>query len=646
MEKDKRTYYSHIDSLRAIAVFTVILFHINHSYLPGGFIGVDIFFVISGYLISSQLFKSVSNNTFSIKEFYARRIKRILPAALSVIVFTIVIAQFLYLPEDAIKVAESGIWSAISLPNVYFWKFQDTSYFAASSYTTPLLHYWSLGVEEQFYLFWPLVVLILLPRLNKFLFSIVILVTIFISAGIAQTLISEHHSFVYYMLPTRAGELLVGALLATLLHFNMIKKPTKNTPLLLLSVIGIVASCVFISSSDIFPGWLYLIPTSFAALYIWSGFNQTSFTHTFLTIKPVLWLGKVSYSAYLVHWPLLAFYRYGYGEPPVFASIVLFITILLLAFINWKFIEERFRYSSGTFSNLAFKQFVLPAVALFTLAFAVIKTEGFGLRSLSNTYATELASKRNHAVTTNKYDYICQYWRLEEEHFNSNDCIIGDNKKTDVLLWGDSNAAHYIGIFGTIAKEQGWSFRNVSHAACPPIFTDVKNFVKVNRYDDCANSIELVKTKLAQYNTIIVSAAYNHYQQLDSDFMSHFESMVLELNKAEKRVIIVGKAPVFKNFDRHCLSKTIIYPFNNCLSVQQSNKTEIDYINKQLATFAKNTDNVNYIDFNSIICSNGCSPYKDGKPIYFDSSHIETLSSWNIVPSRTNLNFAIKGRTL
>ena len=646
MEKDKGTYHSHIDSLRAIAVFTVILFHINHNYLSGGFIGVDIFFVISGYLISSQIFKSVSHSTFSIKEFYARRIKRILPAAFSVIVFTIVIAQFLYLPEDAIKVVESGIWSAISLPNVYFWKFEDTSYFAASSYTTPLLHYWSLGVEEQFYLFWPLVVLILLPRLNKFLFSIVILVTIFISAGIAQTLISEHHSFVYYMLPTRAGELLVGALLAALLHFNMIKKPTKNSPLLLLSVVGIVASCVFISSSAIFPGWLYLIPTSFAALFIWSGFNQASLTHKLLTIRPLLWLGKVSYSAYLVHWPLLAFYRYGYGEPSVFAAIVLFFTILLLAFINWKFIEERFRYSSGTFTNLAFKQFILPSIVIATIAFAVIKTEGFGLRSLSNTYAAELASKRNHAVSTNKYDYICQFWRLEEEHFDNNDCIIGDNKETDVLLWGDSNAAHYTGVLGTIAKEQGWSFRNASHAACPPIFTDVKNFVKLDRYDDCVSSIKLVKIKLAQYSTVIVSAAYDHYQQLDSDFMSHFESMVLGLIKAEKKVIIVGKAPVFKNFDRHCLSKTIIYPFKNCFNVQQLNKAEIDDINKKLATFAKNTENVYYIDFNSIICSNGCSPYIDGKPIYFDSSHIETLSSWAVVPSSSNLNFTIEELTL
>ncbi|MDB2373831.1 acyltransferase [Psychrosphaera haliotis] len=646
MQKDKRTYYSHIDSLRAIAVFTVILFHINHSYLPGGFVGVDIFFVISGYLISSQLFKSVSNNTFSIKEFYARRIKRILPAALSVIIFTVVIAQFLYLPEDSVKVAESGIWSALSLPNVYFWKFQDTSYFAASSYTTPLLHYWSLGVEEQFYLFWPLIVLILLPRLNKVLFCAVILITILISAGIAQALIADHHSFVYYMLPTRAGELLVGAFLAALLHFNIIKKPTKNTPLLLLSVFGIVASCVFISSSDIFPGWLYLIPTSFAALFIWSGFNQTSLTHKFITIKPILWLGKVSYSAYLVHWPLLAFYRYGYGEPSIFVSIILFIAMLLLASMNWKFIEERFRYASGSFNNLAFKQFILPCIVLISLAFTVIKTDGLGLRMLSDTYVTELDIKRNHAVATNKYDYVCQYWRLKEEHFNNDDCIIGDNKDTDVLLWGDSNAAHYIGILGAIAKEQGWSFRNVSHAACPPIFSDVKSFVKVNRYDDCASSINLVRTKLAQYNTIVVSAAYSSYQKTNTDFMSAFESTLLELSKTTKHIVIIGKAPVFKNYDRHCLSKAIVYPLKHCLEVNLLDKQLIDTINDRLAAFSRKLVNVNYVDFNSLICENGCSPYKDGKPIYFDSSHLEAQSSWSLNPDSADLTFMNEGSDL
>ena len=145
-----KNYYPHIDVLRAFAVLAVIIFHVNHNYLEGGFVGVDIFFVISGYLITAQILKSVSEKRFSFQDFYSRRIKRILPAALSVILFTVLTTQLLYLPNDAADVASSAIWSSFSLPNVFFWKFDDTSYFASSSYTVPLLHYWSLGVEEQF----------------------------------------------------------------------------------------------------------------------------------------------------------------------------------------------------------------------------------------------------------------------------------------------------------------------------------------------------------------------------------------------------------------------------------------------------------------------------------------------------------------
>lgn len=630
MSKNNSSYYSHIDSLRAIAVFTVIVFHINHEYLPGGFVGVDIFFVISGFLISSQLFKSVSGNTFSIKEFYVRRIKRILPAAFSVILITILLAQFLFLPEDAKNVANSGIWSAFSLSNVYFWRFQDTSYFAAASYTTPLLHYWSLGVEEQFYIFWPLIVLFLMPKLNKFALISLLIFTIIASATIAQFLLKEHHSFVYYMLPTRAGELLVGALLAALLHFNIINKPKNNNVLFIVATICIIASSLVITPDMTFPGWLYLIPTISAALFIWSGFNQTSVLSSCLTAKPILWLGKVSYSAYLVHWPLLAFYRYGYGEPTPVVSMVLFVCILILSWLNWKYVEERFRHVNVTFTQLTVRQFIIPSTVIILLSVLVIKTNGLGLRSINNNYLSTLESLNNEAVTTNRYDYICQYWRLEEKHFSNPDCVIGSNEKPNVLLWGDSNAAHYIGILGHIAQKQKWAFRNVSHAACPPIFNDVKPYLKVERYDDCVASIDLVRSKLQQYQTIFISAAYDSYARKSPSFMNDFEQTISSLVKNNHKVIIIGKAPVFNDFDRHCLAKSITYLWKNCLNIEQSYQVEIDAINTRLLTFSQTIDNVEYVDFNTELCRGGCSPYNDGMPIYFDPSHIEIQYSWQL----------------
>jgi peptidoglycan/LPS O-acetylase OafA/YrhL len=630
MSKNNSSYYSHIDSLRAIAVFTVILFHINHEYLPGGFVGVDIFFVISGFLISSQLFKSVSGNTFSIKDFYIKRIKRILPAAFSVIFITILLAQFLFLPEDAKKVAESGIWSTFSLSNVYFWKFQDTGYFAPASYTTPLLHYWSLGVEEQFYIFWPLIVLFLMPRLNRIALISLLIFTIVVSATIAQLLLKEHHSFVYYMLPTRAGELLVGALLAALLHFNVISKPKKNNWFFIIATIFIIASSLLITPDMIFPGWLYLIPTLSAALFIWSGFNQSSTLSGWLSAKPILWLGKVSYSAYLVHWPLLAFYRYGYGEPNPIESVVLFACILVLSWLNWKYVEERFRHVNLSLSQLTLRQFIMPSLVIVILSTIVIKTDGFGIRSINSAYQSTLKNVTNHAKTTNRYDYICQYWRLEEKHFSDPECVIGSNKKSKILLWGDSNAAHYIGVLGNIAKEQNWSFRNVSHAACPPIFNDVAPYVKVNRLGDCQAAVDLVKSKLQYYQTIVISAAYSNYTSKSHHFMDDFEQTILSLVESNHKVIIIGKAPVFKDYDRHCLAISINYPWKNCSNIEQSNKVKIDVINARLLSFSQTIANVEYVDFNVALCEGGCSPYKDGNPIYFDSSHIEIQYSWQL----------------
>jgi len=153
-------YRADVDGLRAVAVLAVIIFHINPDYLPGGFVGVDVFFVISGYLISLYIFKELDKGTFSLSEFYRRRIKRIVPTMMAVLFVVVGLSSLILLPDDASNVAYSGLWSLLSLANVYFYIFSDASYFASSMNEKPLLHFWSLGVEEQFYIFWPLILML------------------------------------------------------------------------------------------------------------------------------------------------------------------------------------------------------------------------------------------------------------------------------------------------------------------------------------------------------------------------------------------------------------------------------------------------------------------------------------------------------
>ena len=209
-------YRPDIDGLRAIAVLSVIVFHIWPDALPGGFVGVDIFFVISGYLITLQILRDLASGQFSIGGFYRRRIKRIAPAMMAMLLATIIAAEFLLRPADAEAVSRSGLWSLLSLANVYFWLSEDESYFAASTDEIPLLHLWSLGVEEQFYILWPLVLLFLARHMQMRAGYIVMATLIAASFAFGQYFYPVDPSFVFYMLPSRVAELMLGAVAAML----------------------------------------------------------------------------------------------------------------------------------------------------------------------------------------------------------------------------------------------------------------------------------------------------------------------------------------------------------------------------------------------------------------------------------------------
>lgn len=212
MHNKSLSYRPDIDGLRAVAVLAVVFFHFNKEWLPGGFVGVDIFFVISGFLITGIVAKQVATDTFSFSNFYMRRVKRILPAAFFVTLCTLVFGLTFMLPEDSKSLSISAIATTLSAANIYFWKFLDTGYFAASSDTVPLLHMWSLGVEEQFYLIWPALLLITYKIGGRSLTVATALLLAAISFWYGEKFLVSDPTFAYYMLPSRGGELLLGGI--------------------------------------------------------------------------------------------------------------------------------------------------------------------------------------------------------------------------------------------------------------------------------------------------------------------------------------------------------------------------------------------------------------------------------------------------
>lgn len=305
-------YRADIDGLRAIAVLAVLIFHAFPALLPGGFIGVDIFFVISGYLISSIVMKSAEDGRFSIADFYARRIRRIVPPLLAMIVTSLVLGWSILLPDEYAQLAKHALAGIGFISNIVLW--QESGYFDSAAHLKPFLHLWSLGVEEQFYIFWPLILILVIRRGLPFLG-----VALFILAGsfaINIALTSTAGTAGYFLLPGRAWEMLAGAILAWRLrhHGPLFAAGSRIANAVgLLGLLLIALGLWLIDKDKAFPGWWAILPVLGTVLLIAAG--ERSLTSTLiLARKPMVAIGLISFPLYLWHWPLLSFARILHGE--------------------------------------------------------------------------------------------------------------------------------------------------------------------------------------------------------------------------------------------------------------------------------------------------------------------------------------------
>jgi peptidoglycan/LPS O-acetylase OafA/YrhL len=630
-------YRTDIDGLRALAVLSVILFHISHSILPGGFVGVDIFFVISGYLISLNLFTEISEKRFSLTNFYYRRVKRIVPVMLVVCLVVTVIAQLFMIPEDAEDTARSAFWSLFSLANVYFWLNQDTSYFASASEELPLLHLWSLGVEEQFYLIWPVLLMILIPIVTRKTIMVSLLLVCLASTVLAELTFTSIPMFTYYMLPTRIGELLIGAVVAlNQVSPNGIRiKKVAASALSWLGLILLFSSFVLITKSDVFPGLWSLLPTVGAGLIIFSGTGHKGFVQKLLSIKILVFLGLISYSAYMWHWPILAFYRYANYEINLATGSILFGVIICVSWLSYQYIETPSRRSKLGKNKTFVYYFGFPVVILGIIFIYFLKTDGFGLKlTPKSVYLKQVEQFSDEKRATFTYDYVCQGPLITDKTIANERCIIRHDdaitEAVSTILWGDSNAAHFVGAIAAFAKESGFSFKNIQASSCPPLESDPSKYVEKNKLLKCAASLKTIWPELKHYKNVIISAAWTNYQPETSDFLSQFYTTVHKLLKSADNVLIIGKVPYFLDYDGKCWLKELNYSMVNCAVTDRPIAENIARTNNTLKEFASKTPGVEYYDFNSSLCENDeCSLYNsDGTSLYIDRTHLSIPGSW------------------
>ncbi len=340
-------YRRDIDGLRAIAVLLVIFYHIWGASVPAGFVGVDVFFVISGYLISSHLVAELEAGTFSLQTFYLRRIRRILPAFTVVLAVVAFVGYFILLPEDLLSVAQSMLAATLSVSNVYFWKFINVGYFSTNAAALPLLHTWSLGIEEQFYLVWPLTLFLLFIGLKKFNSlnkGYLLFVTVFL-AGTSYFLyyhFRAHEGLVFYLPMTRAFELLSGAGLAIAWNKSQLPSRIVGNLLSIIGLVSIIYTANYLSPAD-FPSAYSLLPCLGAVLLIYSGKAGDILINQFLSSRWLAFIGLISYSLYLWHWPIIAYVNYLRLEIEPYIGLLILLVSLFFSYLSWKYVEQPFR---------------------------------------------------------------------------------------------------------------------------------------------------------------------------------------------------------------------------------------------------------------------------------------------------------------
>jgi peptidoglycan/LPS O-acetylase OafA/YrhL len=460
-------YRTDIDGLRAIAVVAVILFHARFWPFSGGFVGVDVFFVISGFLITSIIKKEFDRREFSIAKFYERRIRRIFPALFFLLLAVTPAALFVLLPVETLRYGKTLLATALFGANVYFWR--DSGYFSTAQERNPLLHTWSLAVEEQFYVFFPLFLWLLLRLARPRLATLGLAAAALASLALAQWQLHVRPEAVFYLLPTRAWELLLGAVLAA----EALPRPGRAAALGAgaLGLAAIAASVVLYSPHIAFPGIAAALPCAGAALLLYAGARSDGAIARLLATPPMSFAGKISYSLYLWHLPPLVLARIHLGrELHVGESLALIAAAFGMSVLSYNYVETPFRRLGSVDLRWRAIGVGVAASALFSLlGLGLIGTDGLAARFPSVVVATDAAQEGT------KYPPSC---------IGPNADRGGDFCRTrqfDVLVWGDSHAAAYFrglerraASFGLVAQLQ-WA------GGCPPVLDAVPVTVAARR---------------------------------------------------------------------------------------------------------------------------------------------------------------------
>ncbi len=644
-------YRADIDGLRALAVMPVVLFHAGMDRLSGGFIGVDIFFVISGFLITRILLDEIHAGKFSIINFYERRARRILPALFVVMAFCFIVTYQLYFYQEFVGFAKSVIASLGFSANILFW-IESGDYFDQSTHIKPLLHTWSLSVEEQFYVFFPLALLMIHRFIPKKM-ALMLWLALVTSFVLSVYGVYKSPKATFYLLPMRAWELLLGGMVAA--GYIRLPKVQKCREAGSILGFGLIATGLFLlDERSLFPGYNALYPCVGAVLIILAGQDgMKTAVGRVLAWRPVVFVGLISYSLYLWHWPLIVFWKYYLvGHLDAVQQMIVVAVSMICATLTWHFVERPFRGKRSKISRKGiFISSVSVSVVLIVMAGIIIQQnglegrfpeEGQRLANFSQSHHTKDRPKECKIGLNTKIENPCQYGRK--------------SITPTIALWGDSHSDAMVDGLGEWAEKRDQSLVHYYFSGCRPLVGTTrfgKNSKKCYQYN--FDALEKL-LKSPDIKTVILMGRWVQYikgpsvalgpaeigMELDPLpqaererlFKKGLHDTVMPLLKAGKKVVLVYPVPENGYNIPTLLARRYIShgekPEDYTTSFEVFKERQ-DFIFDVFDGF--NPAGLIKVYPHEKLCDGQrCVVYKDGNVLYFDDDHLSLEGAQEIAP--------------
>lgn len=615
MTQAKLQYSREIDGLRAYAVLSVLFYHAGFEIFSGGYVGVDVFFVISGYLITRLIRHEVLNGSFTFSNFYIRRVRRLFPAVFVTIAASLIVGYLLFAPADLERLGGSAFYAVLSLSNFFFWL--ESGYFDASAGSKPLLHTWSLSVEEQFYYVWPICLVLLCRLKNKNLIPVYAAVAGLVSLVLTERMLDNDASGAFFLLPFRVAEFSIGVIAVW-----AVDRRTSNKHVLeALTIIGMVMIAVAtfaFEESTRFPGINSLLPCIGTALVIYGATAPKS--GFLLRNRVAVRIGLISYSLYLVHWPVIVFYNYYNFVTPTFVEKFGFVIVsFVLAELMYRFVETPFRLKRGAEAKFSEAGFGLFA-ALCAIVIAFPAANVWAMKGLPGRFdiSTETTDKD-----------------IEDQINKSNASVVRRKASGKIVVLGDSIAGDLFNsllLTQTIKDASNFRLIRRTRGGCRPVIGP-----SLSSPPESARGKKCERFFAASYDAMIKSnpdiifmyARWGGVPKYIPELKTRLQKSVnLLLEKTKAQIVFLDYPPDYKKSTMeaaHLLFRMNADKFNKRLE-DVRNIDDTNEVDSFLEQLAMENDRITFLKLKDSLCPNNiCSAFENGHFMIRDQVH---LTSW------------------